>query len=114
MNAFADLPFIPSYPSLAQRRALFAKSTVATPASHATGFRTGMHSTPVEQVLAKNQLLALPDAKATLVCLEGELWVTREGDSEDCILGPGRSFSARRGDRVVVQALQASRIRLSA
>jgi hypothetical protein len=73
-----------------------------------------MHAAGVERVLVKNQLLALPDANAKLVCLEGELWLTREGDSEDYIVGPGRSFTVRRGDRAVVQALQPSRLRLSA
>ncbi|NJD33737.1 MAG: DUF2917 domain-containing protein [Betaproteobacteria bacterium] len=73
-----------------------------------------MRSQGGERALAKNQLLALPDTSAMLVCLEGELWLTREGDSEDYILGPGRSFAVRSGDRVVVQALQPSRLRLSA
>jgi quercetin dioxygenase-like cupin family protein len=73
-----------------------------------------MHIAGVERVLAKSQLLALPDANAKLVCLEGELWLTRDGDSEDYILGPGRSFTVRRGDRAAVQALKPSRVRLVA
>ena len=73
-----------------------------------------MHAPGVERVLARSQLLALPDANAKLVCLEGRLWLTRDGDGEDYILGPGQRFVARHGDRVVVQALQPSRLRLSA
>jgi hypothetical protein len=42
------------------------------------------------------------------------LWLTREGDIEDYILGPGQSFTARRHDKVTVQALRPSRLRLSA
>jgi hypothetical protein len=68
----------------------------------------------LERTLAKNQLLVLPDAATTLVCMEGELWLTRDGDIEDYILGPGKSFAARAGDRVTVQALRPSRLRLDA
>jgi hypothetical protein len=96
------------------RRAAFAARPAAAPARNATEFRTGMHASSREQFLAKRQLLTLPDAGATLACLEGELWLTREGDSEDHILGPGGSFRVRRGDRAAVQALQPSRLRLSA
>jgi len=95
-----------------RRRAALAVRPAPTSAGNATEFLNGMHAAGVERALAKNQLLALPDANAQLVCLEGELWLTREGDSEDYIFGPGRSFSVRRGDRTVVQALQASRVRL--
>lgn len=92
-----------------RRRAQFA----APAASHANGFRSEMH-TIVERALAKNQLLVVPDADISLLCLEGELWLTRDGDSEDYILGPGQSFDARRGDRIVVQALRTSRLKLNA
>jgi len=71
-----------------------------------------MHAHGSERTLAKRQLLALPAADATLVCLEGELWLTREGDIEDYILGCGDSFAVRRGDRAVVQVLRATRLRL--
>ena len=94
------------------RRAAFARRPAPVPADHATEFRTGMHGQGVEQALAKRQLLALPDANAKLVCLEGELWLTRNGDGEDHILGPGRSFAIRRADLAAVQALKASRVRL--
>ena len=86
------------------RRAAFAARPAAAPARNATEFHTGMHAPHREQFLAKRQLLALPDADATLACLEGELWLTREGDSEDHILGPGGSFAVRRGDRSVARS----------
>jgi hypothetical protein len=95
-----------------RRRAAFAARPAPTSAGNATEFLKGMHGAGVERRLAKNQLLGLPDANAKLVCLEGELWLTREGDSEDYILGPGRSVTVRGSDRAVVQALQASRVRL--
>ncbi len=92
------------------RRALFA----AFAADHANEFRSGMHAGGVEHALAKNQLLVMPDADTSLLCLEGELWLTRDGDIEDYILGPGKSFIARRGDKVAVMALRPSRLRLAA
>ena len=114
MNATAHLASSLLCPSLEKRRALFARLAVPTPASHATEFRTGMHMPGIERVLAKNQLLVMPDANARVTCLAGQLWLTREGDIEDYILGPGQSFSSRRGDKITVQALQPSRLRLAA
>ena len=64
--------------------------------------------------LARNELLALPDEDLDLICLSGKLWLTRDGDVEDYVLGAGQSFALRRGDKAAVQALQASRVRLIA
>ena len=102
---------------LEKRRALFAATSAKAPAANATEFHGGMltgGATCFEQALARNQLLALPDADASLLCLDGGLWLTREGDIEDYFLSPGQSFAVRRGDRAVVQALLSSRIRLVA
>ncbi len=114
MNATAYLASSLVCQSQEKRRALFAAASAAAPARNATEFREGMHSSSVERHLARSQLLALPDANAKLVCLEGELWLTRDGDIEDYILGPGQSFTVRHGDRAAVQALKPSRLRLSA
>ncbi|KAF0163044.1 MAG: hypothetical protein FD157_3390 [Rhodocyclaceae bacterium] len=96
-----------------KRRSLFAAVAMRADADNATEFPVGMHLPSVERTLAKNQMLALPDENLTLVCLSGELWLTRDGDREDYILGPGRSFAVRRGDDAIVQALRASRVRLA-
>jgi hypothetical protein len=97
-----------------RRRALFAAVAAPVAAGNPTEFQEGMHLPGTERTLAKNQLLVLPDAATTLVCMEGELWLTRDGDIEDYILGPGKCFAARAGDRVTVQALRPSRLRLDA
>jgi hypothetical protein len=100
-----------------RRRAEFARAAAQAPATDATGFHAGMHAkrmSDIERALAKNQLLVVPDADANVLCLDGELWLTRDGDIEDYILGPGRSFTARRGDKITVQALRPSRLRLTA
>lgn len=97
-----------------RRRSLFAAVAAQAAAGNATEFPAGMHLPGVERALAKNQLLALPDENLTLVCLIGQLWLTRDGDREDYILGPGRSFAIRRGDGTTVQALRPSRVSLAA
>ena len=67
----------------------------------------------IERHLAAHEFLALPDGELKVTCLEGEFWLTRDGDIEDYILGPGRSFTVRRGDRATMQALKPGRIRLT-
>lgn len=114
MNATASLASSPICPSQERRRSLFAAVAAQANADNATEFPEGMHLPSVERTLAKNQLLALPDENLTLVCLSGELWLTRDGDREDYILGPDRSFVVHRGDGVAVQALRPSRVSLAA
>jgi hypothetical protein len=114
MYATTNLASTPICASHERRRALFAAVAAPATAGNPTEFQTGMHLPGIERTLAKNQLLVLPDAATTLVCVEGELWLTRDGDIEDYILGPGKSFAARAGDRVTVQALRPSRLRLDA
>ncbi len=97
-----------------RRRSLFAEMAAATLAGNATGFHSGMHLPAPERTLAKDQMFALPAVDTRLVCLEGELWLTRDGDIEDYILGPGQGFDARRGDKLTVQALRPSRVRFDA
>lgn len=85
------------------------------------GFHSGIHrrysglaATECDHSLAARQMLALPDQNLTLVCLAGELWLTRDGDIEDYILGPGQCLTVRRGDQAAVQALRPSRVRVVA
>jgi hypothetical protein len=66
-----------------------------------------------DRSLAARQMLVVPDENLGLTCLAGELWLTRDGDIEDYILGPGQSFVLRRGDQAAVQALKPSRVRLT-
>lgn len=67
-----------------------------------------------EDALPKGQLRLLPEYDGSLRCVSGELWLTRDGDTEDYILGPGQTLTLRRGDKAVVHALRDSRFRLSA
>ncbi len=98
-----------------QRAAMMREMSARSPAADATEFHLGMHANaPVqsEHSLKRNQMLALPAQDLTLLCLGGELWVTRDGDIEDYILGPGQSMSLGHADQAAVQALRPSRLRL--
>ena len=77
----------------------------------ATEFHEGMLIAG-RQILAPGRLLALPARDATLVCVEGEVWLTRDGDREDYILGAGSSLHLGPRDQAMVQALKPSRLRL--
>ena len=81
------------------------------PAAHGTEFQKGMLDQG-RRGLAAGELLALPAIDATVVCMEGELWLTRDGDPEDYILGAGSSMHVWRNDQAAVQALKPSRLRL--
>ena len=96
------------------RRAMTLRDNeAATRDSHATEFQDGMLESGRRQ-LAKGDMLVLPAIDATLVCLEGELWLTRDGDAEDYILGAGRCLHLGRADQAMLQALRPSRLRLIA
>ncbi len=94
-----------------QRAASLRAGRADTPAVHGTEFQGGMlrHG---RRELAKGELLALPAINATVVCLDGELWLTRDGDAEDYILGAGSSLHVKLNDQAVVVALKPSRLRL--
>lgn len=63
-------------------------------------------------VVAANRMLNLPDTDVRVICLEGELWVTRLGDQEDYIVRAGQAFNVRPGDFATAQALSPARVRL--
>lgn len=48
-----------------------------------------------------------------LTCGDGQLWLTREGDARDYVLGPGDSVRLEAAGHVVVQALRSARFCLS-
>lgn len=94
-----------------QRALTLAGSPRAATKGDGTEFLEGM-LVAGRQTLAAGRLLALPARNATLVCVEGEVWLTRDGDREDYILGAGSSLHLGQRDQAMVQALKASRLRL--
>lgn len=99
--------------SRAQRTAAMHADQGTPAASHGTEFHDGMLGQGRRE-LARGHLLALPAIDATLLCLQGELWLTRDGDIQDYILGAGSSLHLRPADQAVVMALQPSQLRLIA
>lgn len=98
-----------------RRAGLMRLMDAAAPETHGTEFLRGMHADPaaVEESLEKRQLRRLPARELVVQCLAGELWITRDGDAEDYILGPGQQLAIGRNDQAAVQALRASRFRLT-
>ena len=65
--------------------------------------------------LARDGLLALRDAQGTqILCQEGAVWVTQEGDIRDIIIGPGDALTIHAPGLTVVTAVQASKLTLVA
>jgi hypothetical protein len=51
--------------------------------------------------------LALDAASGTRVlCIDGLLWLTQDGETDDLVLSASHSWTARRRGRIVVQALR--------
>lgn len=65
-----------------------------------------------ELELARGEALLLRHLTTgrALYTLSGAVWVTREGDSRDHVLGPGGLFRVDGPGRVVIQALKNSRV----
>jgi hypothetical protein len=53
-------------------------------------------------------------AAASISPVEGEVWLTFEGDLEDHVLRPGMGFETPRAGRVAVLALSAACVRVNA
>ncbi len=57
--------------------------------------------------------LAREPSSIRVRCLEGNLWITQEGDLDDYILTPGQELSVRRPGKLVMQGIPAARASLS-
>ena len=65
--------------------------------------------------LERQAMITLPPAAAlTVTCLEGSLWITRNNQPEDIILGAGESLAVAPGGKTIVYALKPSRISMAA
>ena len=67
-----------------------------------------------EFCLSKRQTLSLGDgAGVRIEAQSGTVWVTQDHDLRDVVLEPGQAVTLERNGRAIVQALEASRVRLS-
>lgn len=62
--------------------------------------------------LASKTAIDLGNADLTLICLDGEIWLTCDRDPEDHIVGCCQRFAIKKGDKAVAYALRKSRVRL--
>jgi quercetin dioxygenase-like cupin family protein len=74
-----------------------------------------MNSKRIVVELERGALLPVHDgAGATVVCLQGEVWITQEHEGTDVVLEAGESFRLTLNGRTMVQALSASRVAVEA
>ena len=69
----------------------------------------------MEMLLNKRELLDLGEELqgAKIVCREGCCWITLAGDSHDHIIKHGKSFIVRSKGRVLITAMESSRLLLT-
>jgi hypothetical protein len=78
---------------------------------------------PVAKVCGQRVSMALSQGDTEIVkhprpgmvvrCLEGELWITQDGDAKDVLLRPDESCVVRRGTQLMVHAVKAGGFELS-
>jgi len=70
-------------------------------------FRSG------ELCLQHNRPIRLSDARdMDIICTDGKIWITADGEAGDTFLNSGESFRVRSTGRVLVESLGAGKIRL--
>ncbi len=80
-------------------------------ASDVSQFQSGTHWHK-DFELAQRQVIELTADATRLICLEGKLWLTSEGDSEDYLLAAGSHIDLSSTHLPVVQAMRSSRLRI--
>ena len=65
--------------------------------------------------LPREGMLGIEDGRGMRVeVAAGKVWLTQHGDLRDVVLGPGECFVIDRAGRTLVQALDATQLRLDA
>jgi len=66
-----------------------------------------------ELVMHKGQIFELGDAARSVITgICGAVWLTRDGDPNDQVLGPGQSLTVGRDGRVWLSAFDDARVRV--
>lgn len=106
MNLALATPAFTAHAAMGWLRA-FGQVMAPTP-KLATRQRQSVHA------IEKNVLVEIAHPYgATIDCLTGSVWVTLDNDLRDVVLGPGQSFRVDSNQRVLVQALDAARVRVN-
>lgn len=58
-------------------------------------------------------LTVLHPVGCEIICCEGTLWITHDGDPRDLVLERGQCYVAERGSKMLVHALEDSSLRLT-
>lgn len=75
--------------------------------AHITGARRTVHE------IAKCETVTVMQPQGSIIeCLNGSIWVTLDNDLRDVILEAGQSFLADSDQRLLVHALDESRVRI--
>lgn len=87
------------------------------PATPLTRWLTGRHCTSrsicQRHELQGRKLLTISfPANGRISCISGQVWITRDGDTADIVLGDGDSLVCHRHSRVVIEALDSSVIEI--
>jgi hypothetical protein len=53
-----------------------------------------------------------PDQGVQVRCRRGRLWITHDGDPKDVVLDPGDIYTAERGARMTLHAMQLSEMEM--
>jgi len=65
--------------------------------------------------MKKNELLSIARPLGRRIdCIQGDVWITQDGDARDTVLSAGEHHIADRRTRLIVQALKAGVVRISA
>jgi hypothetical protein len=87
--------------------------SLAQPLSGATSPSIVPIAGGASRLLARGAILQVPrPAGCRIECLAGSLWVTQDNDPRDIMLEPGEECELSGRARVLVQALEPSRLRL--
>ncbi len=63
--------------------------------------------------MARRQVVKVSGGRGhTVVCHDGSVWVTQDGDPRDVVLGAGETFTLDRDGTALVQAFEAGAISL--
>lgn len=67
------------------------------------------------EVLPRGGMRRITDGRGLrLLCLDGRLWLTQQGDARDIVLEPGQTARVERDGLTIVQALRDARLQLLA
>ena len=81
-----------------------------------TGYRgqlTRLAPSRIEELPTRKVLTASFSNCGKITCTRGTLWLTRDGDPEDILLGPGSSFACEPGSRFIIEALETAAVEMT-